>query len=55
MQSVGLKVRAKFYIDATYEGDLMAQAGVPFAIEERVMRVTTELLIWRAGVRDASV
>ncbi len=31
MQS-GLKVRAKFYIDATYEGDLMAQAGVPFTI-----------------------
>lgn len=31
MQS-GLKVRAKFYIDATYEGDLMAKAGVPCTV-----------------------
>ena len=28
----GLKVRAKFWIDATYEGDLLAKAGVSFHV-----------------------
>ena len=31
MQS-GLRVRAAYYVDATYEGDLMARAGVPYTI-----------------------
>lgn len=28
----GLEVQASFFIDASYEGDLMAQAGVPYAV-----------------------
>lgn len=30
--SKGLEVRARFFIDATYEGDLAAMAGVPFRL-----------------------
>lgn len=31
-KSESFRTRAKIYIDATYEGDLMARAGVPYAV-----------------------
>lgn len=40
----GLEVRAKMYIDATYEGDLMAQAGVSYAVGREANAVYKETL-----------
>ena len=40
----GLKVRAKFWIDATYEGDLMAKAGVSFHVGREANAVYGETI-----------
>ncbi|MGJ3242601.1 MAG: FAD-dependent oxidoreductase [Opitutales bacterium] len=40
----GLTVKAGMFIDATYEGDLMARAGVPFAIGRESNEDTGETL-----------
>jgi len=40
----GLRVRAGCYIDASYEGDLMAMAGVPFTVGREGNEVYGELL-----------
>ncbi len=40
----GLRVTARIFIDATYEGDLMAKAGVPFTVGRESNAVYSETL-----------
>lgn len=40
----GLRVRARVFIDATYEGDLMAQAGVSYTVGRESNRVYGETI-----------
>lgn len=40
----GMRVRARMFIDATYEGDLMAAAGVPFTVGREANATYNETL-----------